>query len=114
MPPRNRLEPTNGNDRPITLKDLIDAEARIEDRIIQAMDERMQDLETKLLTAFHGYGERTDLRLKRIETAEATTAGRVASLDDVSKKAGEKAFIPAVMSFYAYGRVVEARAKKGG
>ena len=54
------MEPTNGNDRPITLKDLIEAlteaEARIEDRIIQAMDERMQDLETKLLTAFHGYG----------------------------------------------------------
>ena len=76
------MEPTNGNDRPITLKDLIDAEARIEDRIIQAMDERMQDLETKLLTAFHGYGERTDLRLKRVETAESTTAGRVASLED--------------------------------
>ena len=77
---------TNGNDRPITLKDLIEAlteaEARIEDRIIQAMDERMQDLETKLLTAFHGYGERTDLRLKRVETAESTTAGRVASLED--------------------------------
>ncbi len=50
------MERTNGNDRPITLKDLIDAEARIEDRIIQAMDERMHDLETKLLTAFHGYG----------------------------------------------------------
>ena len=76
------MERTNGNDRPITLKDLIDAEARIEDRIIQAMDERMQDLETKLLTAFHGYGERTDLRLKRVETAESTTAGRVASLED--------------------------------
>jgi hypothetical protein len=80
------MEPTNGNDRPITLKDLIEAlteaEARIEDRIIQAMDERMQDLETKLLTAFHGYGERTDLRLKRVETAESTTAGRVASLED--------------------------------
>ena len=80
------MERTNGNDRPITLKDLIEAlteaEARIEDRIIQAMDERMHDLETKLLTAFHGYGERTDLRLKRVETAESTTAGRVASLED--------------------------------
>src|SRR6266481_4732285 len=80
------MEPTNGNDRPITLRDLIEAlteaGARIEDRIIQAMDERMQDLETKLLTAFHGYGERTDLRLKRVETAESTTAGRVASLED--------------------------------
>ena len=61
---------TNGsNDRPVTLKDLTDAEARIEDRIITALGERLGErleaLETKLLTAFHGYGERTDQRLKR-------------------------------------------------
>lgn len=76
------MEQPNGNtDRPITLKDLTDAEARIEDRIIAAMEERMEGLETKLLGAFHGYSERTDQRLKRVETAEATTAVRVASLE---------------------------------
>jgi hypothetical protein len=42
----------------------------------------LETLETKLLTEFHGYGERTNLRLRRVETAEATTAGRVASLED--------------------------------
>ena len=50
------MEPT-GSDRPITLKDQTDAEARIEDRIVQALDDRMRELETKLLTAFHGATE---------------------------------------------------------
>jgi hypothetical protein len=84
------MDQTNGNNRPVTLKDLIEAlteaEARIEDRIVKgvvaAMDERLESLETKLLTEFHAYGERIDLRLRRVETAEATTAGRVASLED--------------------------------
>lgn len=79
------MEQTNGNNRPITLKDLTEAEARIEDRIVKgvvaAMDERLESLETRLLTEFHAYGERTDLRFRRIETAEAITAGRVASLE---------------------------------
>ena len=58
------MEQTDGNNRPITLKDLIEAlteaEARIEDRIVKgvvaAVEERLESLETKLLTEFHGYG----------------------------------------------------------
>ena len=79
------METPNGGDRPITLKDLTEAEARIEDRIVKgvvgAMNERLEDMETRLLTEFHGYTERADLRLKRIEVAETTTAGRVSSLE---------------------------------
>jgi len=79
------MEIPNGSDRPLTLKDLAEAEARIKDRIIKgvvaAMDERLEGLETRLLTEFHGYTERADLRLKRIEVAETTTAGRVTSLE---------------------------------
>jgi hypothetical protein len=73
------MEPANGSDRPITLKDLIDAEARIEDRIVQALDDRMRELETKLLTAFHGATERTDQRMKRLEAAETTTVARLSA-----------------------------------
>jgi hypothetical protein len=40
--------------------------------------------------------------------------GKVASLDDVSRKAGEKAFLPMAMAFYAYNRLIESRAKAGG
>jgi hypothetical protein len=71
-------EPNGNEDRPITLKDLTAFEARI----ITAIDQRLETLETKLLTVFHGYGERIDLRLKRVEVAESTTAGRVTSLED--------------------------------
>lgn len=53
------MEPNGSTDRPITLKDLTDAEARIEDRIVKALDERLESVETKLLSAFHGYTERT-------------------------------------------------------
>ena len=65
------------DDRPATLKDIRQSEARLEEYILKSLDA----LETRLLTAFHGYNERNDLRLKRIETAEASTAGRVASLE---------------------------------
>ena len=83
------MERPNGSDRPITLRDLTDAitgaEARIEDRIIKgvvgAIEGRLESLETRLLTEFHGYTERADLRLRRIEAAETTTAGRVTSLE---------------------------------
>lgn len=39
-------------------------------------------------------------------------ARKVATLDQVSKKAGEKLFLPVVMTVFAYSKVVEAR-KKG-
>jgi hypothetical protein len=40
-------------------------------------------------------------------------SGKLASLERVSQAAGEKAFLPAVMVFVAYGRAMEAR-KAGG
>jgi len=48
---------------------------------VGGIEERLESLETRLLTEFHGYTERADLRLKRIEVAETTTAGRVSSLE---------------------------------
>ncbi len=38
---------------------------------------------------------------------------RVASLNEVASKAGEKVLIPAAMVFYAYGKAIEARNKAG-
>lgn len=40
-------------------------------------------------------------------------AGKLSNLDEVSRAAGEKAFLPTAMTIYAYGRVVEARKKTG-
>ncbi|MDX2147213.1 MAG: hypothetical protein SFZ23_06790 [Planctomycetota bacterium] len=38
-------------------------------------------------------------------------AGRIANLEDLSRAAGEKAFIPAVMTYFAYTKAIEARNK---
>lgn len=38
--------------------------------------------------------------------------GRVTTLDEVSKRAGEKAFIPAAMVFYAFGQLRDAQKKE--
>jgi hypothetical protein len=46
-------------------------------------------------------------------TADVRT-GRVSSLDGVAGKAGEKAFIPMVMAFYAYSRLLESRTRGPG
>ncbi|MCE7974937.1 MAG: hypothetical protein DYG92_11550 [Leptolyngbya sp. PLA1] len=41
------------------------------------------------------------------DLTDDVNAGRVSSLDQLSKNAGEKAFIPAVMVFYAYSRLID-------
>jgi hypothetical protein len=38
--------------------------------------------------------------------------GRTAKLDELARKAGEKAFIPAVITFLAYGKAMEAERKE--
>ena len=63
--------------QPVTKADLLEALRVLEARI----SERIHDTETRLLTAFHGYAERVDLRLRRVETAEASSAERIASLE---------------------------------
>lgn len=37
--------------------------------------------------------------------------GKVKTLEDVARATGEKAFLPAVMTFYAYNKAMEARKK---
>jgi len=41
------------------------------------------------------------------DLTDDVNAGRVSSLDQLSKNAGEKAFIPAVMVFYSYSRLLD-------
>lgn len=41
------------------------------------------------------------------DLTDDVNSGRVSSLDQLSKNAGEKAFIPAVMVFYAYSRLID-------
>ncbi|MCC6675529.1 MAG: hypothetical protein IT436_00160 [Phycisphaerales bacterium] len=44
-----------------------------------------------------------------VELNEDVKTGKARSLDDVARKAGEKAFVPAGIAFIAYGRAVEVR-----
>jgi hypothetical protein len=39
-------------------------------------------------------------------------AGRAKRLDDLGHMAGEKAFVPAVLVFFAYGKAMEAEKKE--
>lgn len=46
-----------------------------------------------------------------VDLTKDVTSGAAKSLDDVSKKAGEKALIPAAMTVFAYTQAMEARKK---
>ncbi len=46
-----------------------------------------------------------------VDLTKDVNSGAMKSLDDVSKKAGEKAFIPAAMTVFAYTQAMEARKK---
>ena len=48
-----------------------------------------------------------------VDLTKDVKSGAMKSLDDVSKKAGEKAFIPAAMTVFAYTQAMEARKKAG-
>jgi hypothetical protein len=47
-----------------------------------------------------------------IDLTDDIKKGRVRSLDDVSRKAGEKLFIPAAMTFYAYTRMQDSQRRE--
>ena len=61
----------------MTKAELLDALRGMEERIA----ERIHDTETRLLGAINGYTERGDLRLRRLETAESSSAERIARLE---------------------------------
>lgn len=48
-----------------------------------------------------------------IDLRKDVNSGEVRTLEDVSRKTGEKAFIPAMLTFFAYGKAVENRLNAG-
>ncbi len=64
--------------QPATRQDLHDLEQRLLDQVREAI----HDSETRLLRAFHGYTEGNELRMKRLEGAEFTSAERLAKLEE--------------------------------
>lgn len=72
----------NGQNAPVTRAELQEELAAQESRIL----DRMRDMETALLTAFHSYSRGVSVRFRKIEAdvsnIDAATAARLAALED--------------------------------
>jgi hypothetical protein len=77
----------------LTKKDLIDLEARHEakfdakldakfDAVVDRLTELIRDVETKLLTSFHGYGKGQALRMHDLEVSDAAVKGRLEAIEE--------------------------------
>ena len=65
-----------------TKKDLAELEARLESRIVDRLTELIRDVETQLLTSFHGYGKGQALRMHALEVGDSAINGRLAALEE--------------------------------
>ena len=61
-----------------TKKDL----AAMEKRIVDRLTELIRDVETRLLTSFHGYGKGQAARMHVLEVSDSATATRLAALEE--------------------------------
>jgi hypothetical protein len=59
---------------PVTKKDLAEA--------VDRLTELVRDVETSLLTAFHGYGKGQAARMHVLEVSDSATAQRLAALEE--------------------------------
>ena len=87
------------DDRPVTSQDINDQKQKLKQEFIHmilassqemehqfrhfadSLTEMMRDIETKMLTAFHGYAKGTGARLQRTEISEAANAARIEALE---------------------------------
>ena len=88
------------DDRPVTRRDLNELKQDLRQDLKQellafrqemehelhhfadSLTEMMRDIETKMLTAFHGYAKGTGARIQRTEISEAANAARIEALED--------------------------------
>jgi len=66
------------DDETATKQDLKELETRIVDRLTTVI----LDFETRLLTAFHGYGKGQAVRMHLLEVSDSATAQRLAALEE--------------------------------
>jgi hypothetical protein len=70
-------------------KDLAEMEARLDAKLdakLEVLGDRLteliRDVETRLLTSFHGYGKGQSARMHLLEVSDSTTAQRLAALEE--------------------------------
>jgi hypothetical protein len=77
----------------VTKKDLAEFEARLEAKLDTKLDAKLEslgdrltelirDVETQLLTSFHGYGKGQAARMHLLEVSDSATAQRLAALEE--------------------------------
>ena len=73
------------NNELATKKDLAELETRLDhkfDTLADRLTELIRDVETKLLTSFHGYGKGQAARMHVLEVSDSATAQRLAALEE--------------------------------
>jgi hypothetical protein len=56
--------------------------AELETRIVDRLTDLIRNVETQLLTAFHGYGKGQAARMHVLEVSDSATAQRLAALEE--------------------------------
>jgi hypothetical protein len=82
----------NGNDSPATRRDLQDLRVELSDFKVEVntrfeafehrMDQRLHDMETRILQAFYGYAEATNKRLNQIDGNVAIFINRLGTVEN--------------------------------
>ena len=67
---------------PVSLRHLHEAEARIVEVLKRYIDERSEAVETRLLTAFHGWARPVEIRLRSASTSVQGFDERLALLEE--------------------------------
>jgi hypothetical protein len=63
---------------PVTKKDLVELKAAL----TESLTELIRDVETNLLTSFHGYGKGQAVRMHVLEVGDAAVNQRLAALEE--------------------------------
>ncbi len=77
------------NESPATKQDIAELrsemgqmETRLKTEIVDTLTEFMREIETRLLTAFHGYGRGQTARMHTLEIGQSDMGLRMAALED--------------------------------
>ena len=77
------------DDAAVTKKDLAEMEGRLDVKlatrkteIVDELTELIRDVETRLLTSFHGYGKGQAARMHSLEVSDSAVATRLAALEE--------------------------------
>jgi hypothetical protein len=67
---------------PVTKKDLEELKVALTESLTASLTELIRDVETNLLTSFHGYGKGQAVRMHVLEVGDAAVNQRLAALEE--------------------------------